>query len=186
MTDMTVSRLSHSTNEGAYIPVLWFTTLFAFVTYAAISMRAVLSPFEVNSFIDTKRGLSVAIGAFILWLSVRAIERVWGQGPRVQIFAMLNVAIPGAIGLLLTREAYDLAASGEFAQRFALNLRWMLTWSGYFAAAVAGFLALGYHRQLQAVRQASSVTRELAPPSLPPANAGYELADLDFDPRRPN
>lgn len=186
MTNMTASRLSHNTNDSAYIPVLWFTTLFAFVTYTAISMRAVLSPFEVNSFIDTKRGLSVAIGAFILWLSVRAIDRVSGQGPSAQIFAALNIAIPGAIGLLLTREAYDLATSGEFAQRFALNLRWMLTWIGYFAAAVAAFLALGYNRQLQAVHQASSVTRELAPPSPPPANAGYELADEDFDPRRPN
>jgi hypothetical protein len=98
----------------------------------------------------------------------------------------LNVAIPGMIGLLLTREAYDLAASGEFAQRFALNLRWMLTWSGYFAAAVAAFLALGYQQQLQAVRDASSAAHEMTPPSPAPVNAGYELADLDFDPRRPN
>jgi hypothetical protein len=185
MTDMTASHLSHNTNDSAYIPVLSFTILFGVVTYAAVSVRAVLSPFEVNSFIDTKRGLSVAIGAFILWLSIRAIDRVWGQGPRIQI-TVLNVAIPGMIGLLLTREAYDLAASGEFAQRFALNLRWMLTWSGYFAAAVAAFLALGYHRQLQAVRDASSAGHEIAPPSHASAIAGYELADLDFDPRRPS
>lgn len=186
MTNMTVSRLSHNNNDSAYIPVLWFTILFAVITYAAVSLRAVLSPFEINSFIDTKRGLSVAIGAIILWLSVRAIDRVWGQGPRAQIFAVLNVAIPGAIGLLLTREAYDLAASGEFAQRFALNLRWMLTWSGYFAAAVAAFLALGYHRQLQAVSEACSAVPDVGLPSASPANAGYELADLDFDPRRRN
>lgn len=184
MTDMTAFRLSQPSDNSAYVPVFWFTTLFAFVTYTAMSMRAVLSPFEVNSFIDAKRGLSVAIGAFILWLSVRAIDRVSGQGPSAQIFAVLNVAIPGVIALLLAREAYDLAASGEFAQRFALNLRWMLTWIGYFAAAVAAFVAMSYHRQLQDARKDLAYTHSDSSHSIARAKADYELADLDFDPRR--
>jgi hypothetical protein len=184
MTDMTVSRRLRSTKDSAYIPVLWFTILFAVVTYAAVSLRAVLSPFEVNNFIDAKRGLSVAIGALILWLSIRAIDRVSRQSFGAQIFAALNVAIPGAIGLLLAREAYDVAASGEFAQRLALNLRWMLTWIGYFAAAVAAFLALSYHRQLQAVTaQRSARVEDTADSPTPRAPAGYEVADIEFDPR---
>jgi hypothetical protein len=187
MTNMTVSRLSRRTNDSGYIPVLWFTILFAVVTYAAVSLRAVLSPFEVNSFIDAKRGLSVAIGAFILWLSIRAPERQANGGPGAQVFAVLNVAIPGAIGLLLAREAYDLAASGELAQRLALNVRWMLTWIGYFAAAVAAFLALGYHRQLQAVTaQRSARVEDADMRSTPRAQAGYEVADIEFDPRASN
>lgn len=186
MKDMIASRLSHNPTSSAYIPVFWFAVVFAFVTYTAISMRAVLSPFEVNTFVDAKRVLSVAIGAFVLWLAIRAADRLSGQGPGAQILAMLNVAIPGAIGLLVAREAYDVAASGEFAQRFALNLRWMLTWVGYFAAAFGAFLALNYHRQLQAFREASSTVREVSPPFVPQATADYELADLDFDPRSRN
>lgn len=184
MTDMTAYRIPNSSSPSNYIPVLQFTLLFALLTYAAISMRAVLSPFEVNSFIDAKRAISVAIGAFILWLSIRAVDNVWEKGPKEQVLAVLNVAIPGAIGLLVAREAYDLAASGAFAERFALNLRWMLTWIGYFAAAIAAVLALGYHRQLQALRMGRTTAFGADLHSMPQPRADYESADFDFDPRR--
>ncbi len=99
---------------------------------------------------------------------------------------MLNVAIPGAIVLLLTREAYDLAASGELAQRRALNVRWMLTWIGYFTAAAAAFLALSYHRQLQVALTGRTDVRNTEMNSVSIPTAVYEVADLDCDPRRPN
>lgn len=182
MTNMTELRFSDQSDDSPYIPVIWFAALFALVTYAAHSIRAVLSPYEVHYFIDAKRVFSVAVGAFVLWLSIRAVDRIFGHSPRAQVIAVLNIAIPGAIGLLVAREAYDLAASGAFAERFALNLRWMLTWIGYFAAAVAGFLALGAHRQLQVViAQGATHVDILQPP--PRAHTSYEVADLDFDPR---
>lgn len=184
MNDMTALRIPDRSSHHPYIPVLWFAILFAVVTYAAISMRAILSPYEANYFIDAKRLFSVAVGTFVLWLSIRAADRVSGQGSGAQLFALLNVAIPGAIGLLLAREVYDLVESGEFAQKSALNLRWMLTWIGYFAAAVASFLALGSHRKLQAVTaQGATRVADSAVRSTPRVQAGYETADLDFDPR---
>jgi hypothetical protein len=187
MQDMTALRVSHPSGDRAYVPVFWFTTLFAVVTYAAISARAVLSPYEVNYLIDARRLFSVAIGTLVLWLAIRSADRVSDHGPGAQIFAVLNVAIPGAIALLLAREAYDLVASGILAERFALNLRWMLTWIGYFAAAVASFLALGYYRQLQAATAPRSARVEDADMrSTPRAQAGYEVADIEFDPRASN
>ena len=181
------NRLSDNT---PYIPVLWFTVLFAVISYVAVSTRAILSPFEANAFVDAKRLLSVGIGAAILWFSISAAERLSEQGPRAQILAILNIAIPGAIGLLLVREAYDLFASGELAQRLALNLRWMLTWVGYFAAASATFLALSYHRQLQVARACLAAAQDSATVRGAPAkeevsellvilrsNSGYEVAD---------
>lgn len=184
MTIMTAFRFSDSTDRSFYIPVLWYATLFAVVSYFAVSMRAILSPYEANYLIDAKRLFSVAIGAFILWLAIRDAERRSEEGPGAQIFAVLNVSIPGAIGLLLAREAYDLAASGELAQRFALNLRWMLTWIGYFIAAVATFLALSYHRQLQMVRaDGEARIDDAGVRSVSQGQTAYEVADLDFDPR---
>ena len=184
MTDMNAFRFPRQSGHNAYIPVVWFAVLFALVTYAAISARAILSPYEVNNLIDAKRVFSVAIGAFVLWLAIRAAERRSDIGPGGQVLAVLNIAIPGAIGLLLAREVYDLAASGELAQRLALNVRWMLTWIGYFAAAVAGFLAHGYYRQLHALSaQCASRITDMAVPPTPPATACYEMADIDFDPR---
>lgn len=190
------NRLSDNTS---YIPVLWFTVLFAVISYVAVSTRAILSPFEANAFIDTKRLLSVGIGAAILWFAISAAERLSEQGPRAQILAILNIAIPGAIGLWLAREAYDLIASGELAQRLALNLRWMLTWVGYFAAASATFLALSYHRQLQVARACRSAAqdsgaannRQLAEEldeflRLSNANHDYEVADAGPSDRHNN
>lgn len=181
---MAAFRISDRSIQQGYIFFLWFATLFALITYVAISMRAVLSPYEMHHFVDAKRMLSVAIGTLVLWLSIRAADRMSEDAPGAQIFAVLNVAIPGAIGLLVAREAYDLAASGEFAQRFALNLRWMLTWIGYFAAAVAGFLAMAAHRRLQVViAQGPTNGRNTAMSPTPRAPANYEVADLEFDPR---
>lgn len=184
MTIMTELRFSDSSDRNSYFYVLWYATLFAVVSYFAVSMRAILSPYEAHYLIDAKRLFSVAIGAFVLWLAIRDAERRSEQGPGAQIFAVLNVSIPGAISLLLAREAYDLAASGELAQRFALNLRWMLTWIGYFVAAVAAFLALSYHRQLQMVRADGEA--RIHDSGIRPVSQGqtaYEVADLDFDPR---
>jgi hypothetical protein len=181
MHDMTAFRVSQPSGNSAYIPVFWFTIFFAVITYAAISARAVLNPYEVNHVMDAKRVFSVAIGTVVLWLSIRAADRLSEHGPGAQIFAVLNIAIPGAIGLFIAREAYDLVASGEFATRLALNLRWMLNWMGYFAAGVASFLALAAHRRLQIVighNTPDDVARTKQ--AIPSA---YEHADFDFDPR---
>jgi hypothetical protein len=195
MNDMTALHFSDRPHHSAYIPVIWFAALFAVITYVAISMRAILSPYEVHYFVDAKRLFSVAVGTFVLWLSIRAADKVSEDGPGAQIFAVLNIAIPGAIGLLVAREAYDLAASGEFAQRFALNLRWMLTWIGYFAAAVAGFLAVSYFRQLQSVTAHGAQTKTATYAEIADgkdsneiktllmvlrAQTGYESADIEI------
>lgn len=181
MPEFAFSRQSN--DQNSYIPIIWFATLFALVSYVAVSMRAVLSPYEVNHFIDAKRAFSVVVGAFILWLAIRAVDRLSGHGPMVQIVAVLRISIPGILCLFLAREFYDFVASGEFAQRMPQNLRWMLTWIGYFSAAVATFLALGYYRQLQSVPQGNIAND--APKALlleMREQVGYEVADVAFDP----
>lgn len=188
MNDMTSFRASHLSSNGVHFLVFWFTALFAIVTYGAISTRAILSPYEVHYFVDAKRLFSVAIGTLVLWMSIRNASKVSDHGPGAQLYTVLNVAIPGAIGLLLAREAYDLAASGAFAERFALNLRWMLNWIGYFAAAVAAFIALATHRHLQTVISLSAdIPTDTGVTSKRKVVAEtYEVADLDFDPRTTN
>jgi hypothetical protein len=181
MTAMTQFALSRQTSdENNYIPILWFAILFALISYVAVSTRAVLSPYEVNHFIDAKRAFSVVVGAFILWLAIRAVDKLSGHGPMVQVVAVLRISIPGLLCLFLAREFYDFVASGELAQRMPQNLRWMLAWIGYFGAAVATFLALGYHRQLHSVKSREDNLKVLL--SALREHAGYEVADTDFDP----
>ena len=192
MTDMTAFHPSTRSNRHADVPAFWFAGIFALISYATISMRAVLNPYELHYLFDLKRFISVAVGASILCIVISSAQRQSSNGPRAQMLVALNVAIPGMICLLLAREIYDLVVSGELAQRFAHNLRWMLTWVGYFIAAVAAFFAFSYYRQLQ------DVTRRIASPLSVPeakdsddiktllmvlrAQTGYEVADVNVGP----
>lgn len=147
MSELKFSR--QASLDAPFAQLYWFAAIFAIITYIAVSMRATLSPWEVNYFIDTKRLVSVLAGAVIFWLAMRAAQQVADERPRDQIIAILNVSIPGTLLLLLAREAYDLVGSGELAPELSLNLRWILTWVGYFAAGVGAFVAFCYHRRLQ-------------------------------------
>ena len=182
--------------NAQFVSAFWFVVLFAAISYVALSTRAILSPFEIKQFIDPKRILSVLAGAWILSMAISVATAAQDRGPRDQILAVLKVSLPGAIGILVIREIYDLATLGNLAQRLDLNARWMLTWIGYFAAAVATFFALSYYQQLKAAR----ATSELASVQVVPKSAvdnqteitdvlrvlqqptGYETADVDFGP----
>lgn len=151
-------------NEPNLNSVFWFAVIFAVITYVALSTRAVLSPYEVKNFIDPKRILSIILGASILWLAVGAANAQKRSSVRDQIVAVLWVSVAGTIALLLAREAYDLAVSGELAQRLGLNVRWMVTWIGYFAAGVATFFAHALYRESQAAtRDIHSANSDIRP-----------------------
>lgn len=195
---MSNTRLSNPIdNEQNLKSAFWFAAIFAVITYAALSTRAVLSPYEVKHFIEPKRILSILIGTSVLWFSVRAATAEKSGSLRGQIVAVLWVSVPGAAALLLAREAYDLAVSGELAQRLGLNVRWMLTWIGYFAAGVATFFAHALYRESQAAaRHIPSAKLDIRPVAaainvreraeiadlliLLRDQLGYESADLDL------
>jgi hypothetical protein len=189
---MTASFLSRGAGQGSNAPLLWLALLFATITYAAISTRALLNPHEINYLIDMKRILSVLLGAAVLWFALRAAERYSAQRAAVQAVAILRVSALGIIALLIARELYDVIESDKFAASLALNIRFILIWIGYFAAAVAGFMGFSYYRQLQTVKALGTakifadsanyrsemkkllmVLRE---------ETGYESADIDLRP----
>lgn len=193
--NMLESRYLNLQDRNAqYVSAFWFVVLFAGISYVALSTRAILSPFEVKHFIDPKRIISVLVGAWVLSATISSATSAHSRGSRAQIFAVLQISLPGVLGIFLIRELYDLAVLGDLAQRLSLNIRWMLTFTGYFAAAVATFFALSYHRQLQAV--GASITPNTV--AINPLNdrieraeiadllialhaqVGYETADVDF------
>lgn len=193
---MNSSSFKPADQNVQFVSAFWFVVLFAAVSYVALSTRAILSPFEIKQFIDPKRILSVLAGAWVLSMAISAATVAQDRGPRDQILAVLKVSLPGTIGILAVREIYDLATLGNLAQRLDLNARWMLTWIGYFTAAVATYFALTYSQELKAAQ----AINEPAPLQAVPASAvdnqaeitdvlrvlqqqtGYETADLDFGP----
>lgn len=147
---MLESHQLHTHGKDAQnISAVWFVVLFAVITYVALSTRAVLNPFEIKAFIDPKRILSVLTGAGVLSLAIKAAAAAQSRAPRAQILSVLQVSSLGIVGVLLVREIYDLVTLGDLAQRLGLNIRWILGWTGYFAAAVATFIALSYHHKLK-------------------------------------
>ncbi len=176
--------------------VLWFAAIFALVTYSALSTRAILNPYEVQHFVDSKRLLSVVVGASVLWFAIRTALAEQTYGLRGQISIVIQISILGSIIVFLSREVYDLAVSGEFAQQIGRNFRWLLSWIGYFAAAVASFFALFFYRQLKAVgghnvlAESRSVKNDDVADhekiagllALLQVQTGYETADVDIRP----
>ena len=176
--------------------IIVFAAMFATVTYLAISTRAVLNPDEVKYFIDFKRLVSVTLGGLIFWFTARAAFALEND-QRAQTISTLQVSIIGIFGLLMAREAFDFAMSGEMAQRLGANVRWILMWIGYFAAAVAMFFAIEYRRDIVSLRtatvdafapkhviqDATSATQQSELQSLLVllhAQMGYESADPDL------
>lgn len=175
-----------------------FALIFALISYFAISIRAVLHPDEVRHFVDLKRILSIGAGASIFWLAIRHATK-HQSGARAQVIAALQISIAGLICLLMTREAYDFATSGEVAQRIGANIRWILMWIGYFVAALSIVFAIEYHQLAQRLHT-GSVPHDL--PTLPTVatlsaqertdiqsllvmlhhQTGYETADPDLHP----
>lgn len=137
--------------------VLWFAAAFAAITYLALSTRAVLNPDEIKYFFDFKRLLSVVVGASIFWAAASAASALHSD-QRGQILGALQVSIIGLLCLLFVREAYDFVVSGEITQQLSANVRWILMWLGYFAAAIAIFFALEYHRQISQLRSVMGPT----------------------------
>lgn len=176
--------------------LLWFAAIFAVVTYLALSTRAILNPYEVQQFVDSKRLLSVVVGATVLWFAVRAAVAEQTYGLRAQIFAVVQISILGTIIVFLSREVYDLAISGELAQQIGRNFRWLLGWIGYFAAAITSFFAIFFYRQLKtiggynaAAGSQSVKTEDMADHekvagllALLQVHTGYETADVDIQP----
>lgn len=110
-------------------------------TYVVFSVRSLLNPVSPGDLLSVKRLLAVGLGAgLFLFVAHRASAALKGRRVRlapVLLYSMISVAI-----LLTMRIAYDLFVAGATEAVLAVNLRWMMTWIGYFGAALATYCAL--------------------------------------------
>jgi hypothetical protein len=139
----------------------------------------------------------VLVGAGLLLVVIDAAITTQDREPRAQVMAVMRFTLIGALFLFLLREAYDLVVLGELAQGLERNLRWMLSFIGYFTTAVATFFALAYHRQMQVARAKIAEMQVTINPTNKgveyqevvafltslQAQASYECADLDVRPK---
>lgn len=116
--------------------------LFALFVFGVITFYATLNPTRDNPVFSDKRIMATMVGAFVYWLTIRAIAYRFGQSSREIIVATLSIGIPGAVVIFAVRTAYDVWMLDDLAGSLQLNVRWVLLWLGYFGAWVAGFFAL--------------------------------------------
>lgn len=125
--------------------------LFCVSTFAVSAFRASLNPDQVFDLFDLKRIVLIIAGALVFWLAIA------GRGSRRPGLPMLRrmavVGLPGLVLLLLLAVGYDMVIAQDTTNMAAINLRWMLLWSGYFGTGLAAWLAVQYGAALAEVEQ---------------------------------
>lgn len=116
-------------------------------TYLVFSLRAVLDPANPGDLFSLQRFIATSAGAGFFILAVGRAARVPARGWPERLLAVAWVAGAGILALLAFRVGYDLLVDNRTEAVFSRNLRWVLVWLGYFAAAVGGYFAITFVRQ---------------------------------------
>ncbi len=127
-------------------PPFWLIVLsFWIFTFGILSWRTGLVVGDEFHLFTARRLLSTIAGAglfgFVLW-KMMSPKAGWAHHPIGAIAAIL----PAAFCILYFRLLLDWAVFPE-PLPIEHNLRWVITWSGYFGLWISGALAFGLHRR---------------------------------------
>lgn len=116
-------------------------------TYLIFSVRAVLDPITPGHVLSLKRLIATTGGAGLFLFAISWAARMpacrWSQ----RLLAVLWITALGSVAMLAFRIGYDMLVDNRPDAVVARNARWMLTWLGYFAAAIGGYFAITFVRQ---------------------------------------
>mgnify|MGYP001613795580 CR=1 FL=1 len=110
-------------------------------TYLVFSVRSLLNPVSPGDLLSLKRLITAVLGAGLFLLVAHRASRTLKRGP-ARIAPVLIYSAISFIALLTIRIAYDLFVAGVTDAVLAANVRWMMSWVGYFGAALATYYAL--------------------------------------------
>lgn len=127
-------------------PSPWLVLLFGISVFVVLTLFAKLNPTTDVHILNDKRAFATGLGALVYWLTLRSIVARSDRTLREMILAALAVGVPGTAMILVAREMFDLFTSPDGSEGMARNVRWLLIWSGYYGAWVAGFVAVRFHR----------------------------------------
>jgi len=129
--------------------------IFCVSTFCVSAFRASLNPDEVFDLYNPKRIVLIVAGALVFWLSIHGRA---GARPGLKMLRrMALVGLPGLVVLFVLAMAMDIWVLHDTANMAALNLRWILLWSGYFGTGLAAWLALRYGMALAEVEQRAAM-----------------------------
>jgi hypothetical protein len=121
---------------------VWIGAILMLATYLAFSLRTLIDPVDPGELLSLKRLFAAATGTLVFWTVTRSAARSPADRIRERIPVLVLQAV-GALGLVLAaRVGFDLLASAGDDARLARNLRWIIAWAGYFAAALVAYVAV--------------------------------------------
>ena len=157
------------------LPIIAFALLFWLFTYAFLSWRTEMLLGDGFSLFSIRRVLGTSAGAAIYGLVLCWIERPVAERTAARLLAIVATILPASIAVLAARLAVD-RLFYESALPLAVNLRWVLAWSGYFGMWVSASLAFQMHRSTLAQVPARAVAQHgpHAPASAAAPGAAWE------------
>lgn len=117
-------------------PLLTWTLAFWAATYLLFTLRSQLNPDEATIVLSARRLVSITAGAAFFALALVA-ARDWVARGRPGL-RLLWTVIPASLIVLVVRFAVNDLGGAEIP--FVTDVRWMLTWSSYFALGLGIFL----------------------------------------------
>lgn len=137
-------RFNRSFDDRGEVAVLIGAALMA-CTYCVFSIRSLLDPAGDGELLSAKRLLAVAAGVGVFLMIAARAQRFKFDGLLRMAGSLLLTAGAGMAALFALRVGYDWYA-GEMQAIVARNLRGLLAWFGYLAAAIACYFGIGHAR----------------------------------------
>lgn len=111
-------------------------------TYFAFSVRTLFLETGAPDWLSAKRLVATATGAAAFVLIARLADRISLARLPLRMLAM-GTMIAASIGVVLSvRIGWDLLFSDATTTVIEANVRWVITWLGYFLAALVAFVLL--------------------------------------------
>jgi DNA-binding LytR/AlgR family response regulator len=134
--------------RGKPKPVLYFGLAFWIFSYLLLSIRAGLVPEQPFDLWSAKRLLATATGAITYLIVLARIVDAPKMPAARQLQAIVALMLPAAAIVLAVRVMFDHLSPGRDVV-IVDDIRWILVWTGYFAAWIAAYIIHGNYQQLQ-------------------------------------
>jgi hypothetical protein len=148
-----------------------FALGFWLVTYATLSVWALIVTDGVATPISVRRLITTGSGSLLYWLTIRLHATLRRRPASVRAGVVLGTAAIGCFALFGLRITVYRLTGGAPATEVGNNIQWLLLWAGYFLAGIGIFVSISFSRALR-----ERETREAA---AQPADAPAP-ADPDF------
>lgn len=138
-----ITAAPHS-DQPRRLSILRWTLAFWLFSYALLSAMAQLFPTAPGLFNETRliaTGAGALCFALVLTWTRHAAERLEAKG----VAAILATILPASLFVLAARMVTDLLQYGE-VRDLSRDVRWAMTWAGYFGLWVSAALAIQWER----------------------------------------